>query len=145
MSAPVNMLLGVVKGGVIGSAAGLGVSFALRSGASATWVSMLLAGALVSIVSGTPFWKNKKEENILKFLFGAGFGALANWAFDKWLGFVQIPTSLNLNGDATQQAFGNSWVGVAVFAAAWGLLVGLDDSVGNPPAETPQSSKPKAK
>lgn len=141
MSAPIRMLLGLLKGAVIGGAVGIGFVFLLpQEPGLATWLSMLLAGTLVGIICGVPFWKKDQWiTTIIKAIFGLGVGALANFLLDKFVSTMgQISYFVMPTGAAP---LGDHWLGVAAFGALWGLLVDLDAG----PGETGNKESSKAK
>lgn len=141
MSAPVRMILGLLKGAAIGGGLGLGLSFAL-SGGPATWVSMLLSGALVGIVCGVPFWKvDQWPTTLVKAIFGIGVGALVNFLLDSFATFG--PIQHFVNASANPEYLGNHWIGVAAFGALWGLIVDLDASFEDTKGDAGGSNKKK--
>jgi hypothetical protein len=126
MSAPVRMILGLIKGALIAGSIGLGLSFVFSgNGWLATLIAMLLGGALVGIVCGVPFWKiDQWPTTLVKALFGVGVGALVNFLLDSFALF-QLPHFVNA-ADQSREFFGNHWIGVAAFGGLWGLIVDLD-------------------
>lgn len=143
-------LLGFLQGAVIAGAVAIGLHFAFQNGGIATWISMLLAGALVGITTGNPIWKKDAwPANIVKAIFGIGLGALANFLLDRFAG-LSLPMLIPglTNGTLasglpnTLANLGDNWIGVAAFGGLWGLLVGLDSGFEDPKPD-PNANKKK--
>ena len=90
-----RLVLGVIKGGVIGGALGYAAMY-LGLGAGWSWLVYGVVGAAVGFLVGRPFWSHLFDKKstiwtaILKAIFGFGVGA-GLWAVGaKALGDPQI-------------------------------------------------------
>jgi hypothetical protein len=129
----VKLLVGLLKGAVIGGAVGYG-AFALEqsTGFSSTWLTYGLIGALVGLFVGKPLWALLRDKNttniiaILKAAFGFGVGcglyALLAKAWDP------DPKLLEVSGYSLLHWFPT--VGAAI-GGVYGAFVELDDSIGD--------------
>ena len=129
----VKLLVGLLKGAVIGGAVGYG-AFALweATGFGNAWLTFGLIGALVGLLVGKPIWallKDKNQTNIIAIIkaafgFGVGCGLYAllakAWAPDPDLLVV---------GDQ-QLLYWPPTVG-ALIGGLYGGFVELDDSIGD--------------
>jgi hypothetical protein len=145
----VKLLLGLVKGLIIGAAVGYG-AFALDLGGGFHWVTYGLIGALVGLLVGRPIWSLIMDKNatswisILKAVFGFGIGcgiyALVAYV---WGGF-DVEVSFLADGSRKfqdwQPLFG------AALGAVYGAFVELDDSLDDSKSKgaAPKKALPKA-
>lgn len=140
-----SLLLGFLKGGVIGGAVGYG-AYALGLGAGWLWLVYGAVGLLVGFLVGRPVWSLLTDKSstsfvaILKALVGFGV-AVGLWALAAkvWGGF-----RLTLDGQSRwiyewQPIFG------AAVGALWGAFVEVDDAVGDAKPAAKQAAKPAAK
>lgn len=127
----VKLLVGLIKGAVIGGAVGYG-AFALwqATGFSSAWLTYGLIGSLVGLLVGRPLWSLIRDKNatswvsILKAAFGFGVGCGLYALIVK----VIHPGQLLVG---SYDVF--SWppmLGGAI-GAVYGAFVELDDSVGD--------------
>jgi hypothetical protein len=148
----VKLLVGLLKGAVIGGAVGYG-AFALQQATefSNAWLTFGLIGALVGLLVGRPIWALVKDQNsttviaLLKAAFGFGVGCGLYAIIAK----AWAPSALDIGG---YDVF--SWqptLGGAI-GAVYGAFVELDDSIGDdgkgkkPQDKAPPPAKPtKAK
>jgi len=97
-----RLILGIVKGLIVGGLLGFGLA-KLGYGAPIAIVAYLaaaLAGVLVGLVAGKPIWaKDAKIEAGMKAVVGALLGAGLMFVARKWLGF-QMPVDLKTLADA---------------------------------------------
>jgi hypothetical protein len=136
-----RLLLGILKGGVLGVAMGY---LAGRAGVATGAVAIIVygaIGALVGLVCGRPFWRQETIWTpILKAIFGFGLGIGAAFAGRKWLGGVHLPIAF-IPG-ATEHALPDV---AGLFGPAIGMVYGafveLDDASGT---DTPKSVPPKS-
>lgn len=138
----VKLIVGLIKGAVIGAAIGFGAySLTNSSGFFNPWLTYGVIGALVGLICGKPIWalfKDKNQTNIIAaikaaFGFGVGCGLYAIVA-KAW-----NPSALMVSGF---DVF--SWpvsVGGAI-GAVYGAFVEVDDSIGG---ETATKKTPPAK
>ena len=124
----VKLLVGLIKGAVIGGAIGFG-AYAARDSFFSPWLTYGLVGALVGLICGKPIWaliRDKGQTNIIAVLkaafgFGVGCGLYALLA-KAW-----SPSALMVSGF---DIF--SWpvsVGGAI-GGVYGGFVEVDDSIG---------------
>lgn len=129
----VKLLVGLLKGAVIGAAVGYGAAqIGFGEGATA-WITYGLVGALVGLLVGRPLWSLIKDTHattwagVLKGAFGFGIGCgLYALVAKAW----SPPADLFAVAD-----HGWSWpplLGGAI-GAVYGAFVEVDDSVGAPP------------
>ena len=127
----VRLLLGILKGGVIGAGIGyLASQIGVGTGALAVAVYGVI-GAVVGLLCGRPLWRQDTIwTSILKAVFGFALGVGAAFAGRKWLGGVHIP--LAFVPGATDHALPDvpSLFGAAV-GILYGVFVEIDDAVGN--------------
>jgi hypothetical protein len=137
----VKLLIGLLKGALIGGAIGFG-AFALHksSGFSNPWLTYGAIGAFVGLLCGKPIWSLVKDKNstniiaILKAAFGFGVGCGLYAIVAK----LWSPSALMISG---YDVF--SWpvsLGGAV-GAVYGAFVELDDSVGDPDPKAKKAAK----
>lgn len=129
----VKLLVGLLKGAVIGGAVGYG-AFALQdaTGFGSAWLTYGLIGALVGLFVGKPLWALLKDKNttniiaIIKAVFGFGVGcglyALLRYAWNP------DPKLLEVGGYPLLAWFPT--VGAAI-GGVYGAFVELDDSIGD--------------
>jgi hypothetical protein len=126
----VKLIVGLLKGAVIGAAIGYGaIQIGFGEGATA-WLTYGLVGMLVGLLVGRPLWSLIKDTSattwvgVLKALFGFGVGCgLYALIAKAWAPSFEI---------AGYQAMWPPFVGGLV-GAVDGAFVELDDSVGSAP------------
>jgi hypothetical protein len=139
----VKLLVGLLKGAVIGGAIGYGaVALADATGFGNMWLTIGLIGAFVGLFVGKPLWallKDKNQTNIIAIIkaafgFGVGCGLYAllakAWAPD--------PDMLVI---AEQQVlYWPPTVG-ALIGGIYGAFVEVDDSIGDDGSKKPAEPK----
>jgi len=133
----VKLIVGLLKGAVIGAAVGYGAVQIGFGGGATAWLTYGVVGMLVGLLVGRPLWSLIKDTSatswvgVLKALFGFGVGcglyALIAKVWDPSFQIADFP--------ATWPPFVGGMVG-----AAYGGFVELDDSVG---AQQQAADKPK--
>ncbi|HUQ02641.1 MAG TPA: hypothetical protein VM261_09110 [Kofleriaceae bacterium] len=129
----VKLLLGLLKGVVLGGALGYGAYVAGLDG-GLLWPVYGLVGALVGLIAGTPLWKLITDKNatswvsVLKAIFGFGVGCgLYALVAKVWGGFELTLDFLEPKARLVQH-----WQ--PVFGAAVGGFLGaffeIDDAIG---------------
>jgi hypothetical protein len=138
----VRVLLGILKGGVVGALVGWG---ALKLGVTvglAAFLTYGVIGGLVGIVCGRPPWRQDTFWTpALKGLFGVGIGIGLYWVARKLLGGVEVGFAAQLGAAGKTLAEIPIVLGPLI-GAAWGLLVEVDDAGGS--AKATAKPAPKA-
>jgi hypothetical protein len=139
-----KLLVGILKGAVIGGALGYGAyALAESTGFANPWLTYGMIGALVGLVVGRPLWSLIRDKDqtswigVLKAAFGFGIGcglyAIIAKAWDP---------SLEIAGE---NVF--AWpptLGGAI-GALYGGFVELDDAIGDDKSDKAKSAKPAKK
>jgi len=125
----VKLLIGMVKGLVVGGAIGYG-AYALGLGGGFNWITYGLVGAMVGLLVGRPLWSLIMDKNgttvvsMLKAIFGFGVGCgLYALVAKVWGGFDLQISGLTRNVYDWQPLLG------AAIGGVYGGFVELDDSV----------------
>jgi len=133
----VRVLLGLIKGGIVGGAVGLAASrLALGRGATA-WLVYGAVGFLVGIVCGKPPWRQETLwTSLVKGVFGLVICMGLYWFAQKVLGGTKAPAQLLAPLGVAQ---GQGLVSVPVLLApligiVFGVFVELDDGGKSAPA-----------
>jgi hypothetical protein len=125
----VKLLVGLLKGAVIGGAVGYGaVQLATATGFSNAWLTFGLIGALVGLFVGKPLWTLLRDKNatnwiaVLKGLFGFGVGC------GLYALFAKVVPTIKITSDIT-----SLWPPImgGAIGAVYGAFVELDDSIGD--------------
>jgi hypothetical protein len=131
----VKLLVGLLKGAVIGGAVGYGaVALADATGFGNAWLTYGLIGALVGLFVGRPIWallKDKNTTNIIaaiKAVFGFGIGCGLYALFAK----VWDPSKdlLVVHESIPSLLWWPPTLGAAI-GGLYGAFVELDDSIGD--------------
>ena len=146
----VKLLVGILKGAVIGGAVGYGAYALSQSTDFANpWLTYGVIGVLVGLFVGRPIWSLIKDKNatsvisMLKAAFGFGVGcglyALITKAWN--------PSAIAINGYTANIFTWSPTLGAAI-GAIYGGFVELDDAIGDDKAKAkgaPQRTLPPAK
>jgi hypothetical protein len=126
----VRILLGALKGGVVGAGIGyLASSGGVASGPLALLVYAVI-GALVGVVCGRPFWRHETIFTpLLKALFGVGVGVGLYFLSRKLLGGLHVPIAAIPGSTDHPVSEVPAMIGTAV-GALYGMFVELDDAGG---------------
>ncbi|HEX4450982.1 MAG TPA: hypothetical protein VH143_08945 [Kofleriaceae bacterium] len=134
-----KLLVGLLKGAVIGAAIGYGAAQIGFGDGAAAWLTYGVIGVLVGLLVGRPLWSLIKDTgattwvSVLKAAFGFGVGCGLYALIAKvWAPNFQI---------AGYSAMWSPFVGGAI-GAVYGGFVELDDAIGSPPAG--DKAKPKS-
>jgi hypothetical protein len=137
----VKLLLGILKGAVLGAAVGVGFHFLDESHRSGwvPWILYGVVGLVVGVICGAAFWKKDNwVTTILKGLVGFGVGVGIYAAFNAWLDF-QTPFSIfgvnDVQFGETYPLFG------AALGGLWGLLLEFDEGLGGDKKKKESSAK----
>lgn len=127
----VRILLGLLKGGVIGAAIGFGAfKLGIASGVL-SFVAYGLVGALVGIVAGRPPWRQDTLwTSLLKGIFGFAIGLGLYWGARKLLGGAHLALATSY-GAPDRPLVEVPFLLGPVIGAIWGIFVELDDSSGS--------------
>jgi hypothetical protein len=131
----VKLLVGLLKGAVIGGAVGYGaVALADATGFGNAWLTYGLIGALVGLFVGRPIWallKDKNTTNIIaaiKAVFGFGIGCGLYALFAKvW---NPSPDLLVVHDSIPSLLWWPPTLGAAI-GGLYGAFVEFDDSIGD--------------
>ena len=137
-----RLLLGFIKGALVGGLIGAGLHFGLGWTAASGVLAYALAmgaGGLAGLLTGKPFWKaGAGIENVLKAVVGVGIGAGVYYAASRWLA-MPLPAGL------PELEAGALWTEVPLLittavAATYGTLIELDndDDGDEAPAKGPK-------
>jgi hypothetical protein len=126
----VRILLGALKGGVVG----LGIGYLASRAGVTTGALALLAyagiGALVGVVCGRPFWRHETIFTpLLKAIFGAGVGIGLYFLSRKFLSGMHVPIAAIPGSTDHPVSQVPAFIGTAV-GALYGIFVELDDAGG---------------
>jgi hypothetical protein len=143
-----KLVVGILKGAVIGGAAGYGAwALANATGFASPWLTYGAIGALVGLIVGRPIWSLLRDQNatawiaILKAAFGFGIGC----GLYAILAKVWSPSAMHVTiGSQSVNIF--TWqvtLGGAI-GAVYGGFVELDDAIGDD-KKAPTSKEPAAK
>ena len=130
-----KLLVGLLKGAVIGGAIGYGAS---QVPIVPTWLTYGLVGALVGFIAGRPIWSLIRDKNatsvvaILRAAFGFGVGCgLYALVWRLWSPEPLMVSNINVFG----------WPLAGAVGAVWGGFLELDDSIGADSAKDKDKDK----
>jgi hypothetical protein len=133
-----RLLLGLLKGGIIGGGVGYG-AYALGLGGGFHWITYGVVGALVGLLVGRPIWSHLLDKGstswtaIIKGMFGFGVGVgLYALAAKVWGGF-----DLSLM-DETRLTHDWQFVMGGAIGALYGAFVEVDDAPAPKAADAPK-------
>ncbi len=122
-----RVLLGVLKGGLIGAAIGAGAFKLGIAGGVLALFTYALVGGLVGILCGKPPWRQDTVwTTALKGIFGAAVGGALFWGAGKLLGGLHIALAAKL-GAPDRPVIDLPLLIAPLIGAAWGAFVELDD------------------
>jgi hypothetical protein len=122
------LILGLVKGVIVGGAVGLG-AYALGLSGAFHWITYGLVGALVGLLVGRPIWSHLLDKkstawvSILKAIFGFGIGAGIYALVAKVWGGMDIA----FQGETRNVYDWQPLLGGAI-GAVYGMFVEVDDA-----------------
>jgi len=138
-----RLVLGLLKGGVIGGALGFAAFKLGVAGGVPAFVAYAIIGALVGMVCGKPPWKQDTFwTSALKGIGGLIVGALLYWGGSKLLGglHVTLPAALGAQPD---RSFAELPILLGpLVGALWGAFIEVDD--GGSAAADKTKAKPAA-
>jgi len=141
----VKLLIGILKGAIIGGAIGYG-AFALDLSGGFDWITYGLVGAFVGLLVGRPLWSLIRDKNttfvigVLKAVFGFGVGCGLYAIIAKaWGGGMDIVV-------AGHPVFAWAPTLGGAIGAVYGGFVELDDAIGDDKKDKDgKAKKPPAK
>lgn len=131
-----KLLIGILKGALLGGALGYGAYAFGYSAPWFLWVVYGVIGAMVGLVVGRPIWVLIADKNatsfasILKAIFGAGV-AIGLYALARKVG---SGIELTLLGETRSLPAWPPILGAAI-GGIWGGFIELDDAFDDPPAK----------
>lgn len=135
-----RVLLGIVKGGLVGAALGLGAVRIGLGGTGTAWLVYGLIGFLVGVVCGRPIWRQETLWTpVLKGLVGFGLCTLLAWLAAKGLGGFKLPFGTALGAPDEPLAKVPMLLGPLV-GIVYGIFVELDDSEKKNKAASPPAA-----
>jgi len=137
-----RVVLGLLKGAVIGGVLGFGALKLGVGGGAAGFLTYAVIGGLVGMICGKPPWRQDTFwTSAIKGLVGVGVGMGLFWLGRKLLGgmHVSLPASLGAPPDRSIAEL-PILLGPLV-GAIWGGIVEIDDGGGAKPAEQKQLTK----
>lgn len=141
----VRVLLGIIKGGLVGGAIGFAATKVGLGGGFSAWLVYGIIGALVGIVCGKAIWRHDTLVTpLLKGIFGFAVGAGLYWVASKTLGGVKVPLAIGARlGTPDAPISGVPLLLGPVIGILYGLFVEVDDGErkGAPPSATPSAPK----
>jgi hypothetical protein len=139
-----RVLLGLLKGGVVGALIGAGAFKIGIGGGFLGTVTYALVGGLAGILCGRPPWRQDTFwTTALKGIFGALVGGALYWGAGKLLGGVHVAFTAKL-GLPDRPLVELPILMGPLIGAAWGAFVELDDGGSSAAAAKgkPSSAKP---
>lgn len=139
-----RVLLGILKGGVVGAAVGFAAWKAGLGGGAAGWFIYGAVGFLVGIVCGKPLWRQETLWTpVLKGLFGVLIALGLTWLGRKFLGDFHLPLPANL-GLPDGPLVHTPVLFAPLVGIVYGLFVEIDDG-DRKKAEAAGAAKPAVK
>jgi hypothetical protein len=137
-----RLVLGLLKGGVVGGALGwVAFKLGVTSGAAAV-VTYAVIGALVGMVCGKPPWRQDTFwTSALKGIGGLIVGGLLYWGGSKLLGGVHLSLPAGLGAPPDRSVAQLPILLGPLVGALWGAFVEVDDG-GAKAAADKSKSKP---
>jgi hypothetical protein len=123
-----RLVLGILKGAVVGAAVGLGAAKIGIGGGTLGYVVSGVVGALVGIVCGKAIWRQETLFTpLLKGLFGFGIGALLYYGAHKLLGGVHLAFATGM-GAPDKPLLEVPFLFGPLIGMIWGAFIEVDDS-----------------
>ena len=123
----VRVLLGIIKGGVVGAAVGFAATQVGFGTGAAAWLVYGLIGFLVGIVCGKAIWRHDTLVTpVLKGVFGFLLGMGLYWLAGKALGGVRLPFATRLGAPDGPMVSIPLLLG-PIIGILYGIFVEVDD------------------
>ena len=141
-----RLVLGILKGAIVGAAIGYGAWKVGLGGGALGFVVYGLVGALVGVVCGKPLWRQETLFTpLLKSIFGFAIGVGLFYGARKVLGGMHLSLATGLGAPDSPLVDVPFLFGPLV-GLVYGAFVELDDGSGSKPAaSTPAKPGPTAK
>lgn len=136
-----RLLLGLLKGGVVGAALGAGaLKLGIAGGVLGT-ITYAVIGGLVGILCGKPPWRQDTVwTTTLKGIFGAVVGGALYWGLGKILPGAHLAFTAKLGAPDRALIDVPLLIGPLI-GALWGSFVELDDGGSSSAAKTKTAGK----
>jgi hypothetical protein len=139
----VRVLLGIIKGGVVGAAVGFAATRVGFGTGAAAWLVYGLIGFLVGIVCGKAIWRHDTLVTpLLKGIFGFLLGMGLYWLAGKTLSAIPAPFTTPYFSHNDKIAAIPLLLGPAI-GILYGIFVEVDDGERKKAAEASASAPPK--
>jgi hypothetical protein len=139
----VRVLLGIIKGGVVGAAVGFAATRVGFGTGAAAWLVYGLIGFLVGIVCGKAIWRHDTLVTpLLKGVFGFLLGMGLYWLAGKTLSGVPAPFTTPYFGPHDKISTIPLLVG-PIIGILYGIFVEVDDGERKKAAEASSAAPPK--
>jgi hypothetical protein len=133
-----RVILGLLKGGVVGAAIGAGAFKLGIGGGVLAIVTYAVVGGLVGILCGKPPWRQDTVwTTALKGIFGAAVGCALYWGAGKLFGGLHVGLAAKLGAPDRPLMDLPVLIGPLI-GAAWGAFVELDDGGSADRAKAPK-------
>jgi hypothetical protein len=131
----VRVLLGIVKGGLIGAAVGFGAAKVGFGGGITAWVVYGVVGFLTGIVCGRALWRQETLVTpLLKGIVGVLIGLGLYWVATKVLGGMTLPLTAALGAPNAPLVQVPQLLAPAI-GILYGIFVEIDDGERKKPAD----------
>jgi hypothetical protein len=139
----VRVLLGIIKGGVVGAAVGFAATRVGFGAGAAAWLVYGLIGFLVGIVCGKAIWRHDTLVTpLLKGIFGFLLGMGLYWLAGKTLGGVPSPVAIPGFVSTSDKIAAVPLLLGPIIGILYGIFVEVDD--GERKKAAAEASKPSA-
>lgn len=140
----IKLLIGILKGSVLGALIGYG-AFALGATGTLAWLTYGIVGALVGLVVGRPIWSVIADKNatsfasILKAVVGFGIGIGLYALARKFASGFELSLPFLAEGSRPLPLW-QPIMGAAI-GGVWGGIIELDDAFDDGPPAKPAAKK----
>jgi len=140
-----RVILGLLKGGLIGAAIGAGAFKLGIAGGFLALVVYAVIGGVVGMLCGRPPWRQDTFwTTALKGIFGAVIGGALYWGAGKLLGGAHLSFVTKLGAPADRPLIDIPLLLGPAIGAVWGLFVEVDDGGSADKVAAAKSGKPAA-
>jgi hypothetical protein len=140
-----RLVLGILKGAVVGAAVGVGAWKLGLAGGALAFAAYGLVGALVGVVCGKPIWRQETLWTpLLKGIFGFAIGSGLYWGARKLFGGAHLAFASGF-GAPDRPFVEIPYLVGPLIGLIYGAFVEVDDSSGAKEAAAKSATKPGAK